>query len=113
MRLPRPLWDRAKRPMSTIGPGWRSLFYARLPQVFHLLPRDRRTSIARTYLGPAGGWFMKERLARVPHTQGCQILDATIRNGGIEMRIHRDGKTECLAGIRTFAVPERDGKCSK
>ena len=67
MRLPRPLWDRARRPLSTIGPGWKSLFYARLPQVFHLLPRDLRTSIARTYLGPAGGWFMKERLSHVPH----------------------------------------------
>jgi len=104
MRLPRPLWDRARRPLSTIGPGWKSLFYARLPQVFHLLPRDLRTSIARTYLGPAGGWFMKERLSHVPHLRDCRILDATIRKDGIEMRIDRDGKTERLAADHVIAA---------
>ena len=104
MRLPRPLWDRARRPLSTIGPGWKSLFYARLPQVFHLLPRDLRTSIARTYLGPAGGWFMKERLSHVPHLRDCRILDAIIRKDGIEMRIDRDGKTERLAADHVIAA---------
>src|SRR5215475_15794062 len=97
MRLPRPLWESAKRPLSTIGPGWKSLFYARLPQAFHLLPRDLRTSIARTYLGPAGGWFMKERLSPVPHIQGCRILHASVRDSGIEVHVQHDGKTERLA----------------
>ena len=105
MRLPRSLWDRARRPLSTIGPGWQSLFYARLPQVFHLLPRDLRTSIARTYLGPAGGWFIEDRLSRVPHLRGCRILDATVRERGIEMRIDRDDKTERLAADHVIAAP--------
>jgi lysine/ornithine N-monooxygenase len=104
MRLPRPLWHRAKRPLSTIGPGWRSLFYASLPQMFHLLPRDLRTSIAGSYLGPAGGWFMKERLSHVPHIHGCRILDATSRKGGIEVHIHRNGKTERLAADHVIAA---------
>jgi cation diffusion facilitator CzcD-associated flavoprotein CzcO len=104
MRLPRPLWNRAKRPLSTIGPGWKALFYARLPQLFHLLPRDLRTSIARTYLGPAGGWFIKERLFRVPHLHGCRILDVTVRERGIEMRIDRDGKTERLVADHMIAA---------
>jgi cation diffusion facilitator CzcD-associated flavoprotein CzcO len=104
MRLPRPLRDRAKYPLSTIGPGWTSLFYARLPQVFHLLPRDLRTSIARTSHGPAGGWFMKERLSHVPHLRGCRLLDATVRKDGIEMRIDRGGKTECLAADHVIAA---------
>jgi cation diffusion facilitator CzcD-associated flavoprotein CzcO len=104
MRLPRPLWDRAKRPLSTIGPGWKSLFYARLPQAFHLLPRDLRTSIARSYLGPAGGWFMKERLSRVPHIQGCRILHASVRDSGIEVHVQHDGKTERLAADHVIAA---------
>jgi lysine/ornithine N-monooxygenase len=104
MRLPRPLRDRAKYPLSTIGPGWKSLFYARLPQMFHLLPCDLRTSIVRTYLGPAGGWFMKERLSHVAHFRGCRILDTTIRKDGIEMRIHRNGKSEHLAADHVIAA---------
>jgi lysine/ornithine N-monooxygenase len=104
MRLPRPLRDRAKYPLSTIGPGWKSLFYARLPQMFHLLPRDLRTSIARTSHGPAGGWFMKEGLSHVPHFRGCRILDVTVRKDGIEMRIDRGGKTECLAADHVIAA---------
>jgi lysine/ornithine N-monooxygenase len=104
MLLPRPVRERAKRPLSTIGPGWRSWFYANLPQIFYLLPRDRRTSIVRTYLGPAGGWFMKERLSHVSHFRGCRILDATARKEGIEMRIDRDGKTECLAADHVIAA---------
>jgi cation diffusion facilitator CzcD-associated flavoprotein CzcO len=104
MRIPRPLWDSAKRPLSTIGPGWRSLFYARLPQLFHRLPRELRTSITGSYLGPAGGWFMKERLSRVPHLQGCRILGTTIREGAIELNIHRDGKSERLAADHVIAA---------
>jgi lysine/ornithine N-monooxygenase len=104
MLLPRPLRERAKRPLSTIGPGWRLWFYANLPQIFYLLPRDRRTSIVRTYLGPAGGWFMKERFCHVPHLRGCRILDTTIRKDGIEMRIDRDGKTECLIADHVIAA---------
>jgi hypothetical protein len=98
------LRERARRPLSTIGPGWKSLFYATLPQIFHLLPRDLRTSIVRTYLGPAGGWFMKERLSHVPQLRGCRILDATIRKDGIEMRIHRDGKSEHLTADHVIAA---------
>jgi lysine/ornithine N-monooxygenase len=104
MRLPRPLRDRVKYPLSTIGPGWNSLFYGRLPQLFHLLPRDVRTSIARTSHGPASGWFMKERLSHVPHSRGCRILDTTVRKDRIEMRIDRGGKTDCLAADHVIAA---------
>ena len=104
MRLPRPLPERARRPLSTIGPGWKSLFYERLPQVFRLLPSDLRTSIARTYPGPAGGWFMKERLSQVPQLRDCRILDVTVRKDQIEMRVDRGGKTERLAADHVIAA---------
>jgi lysine/ornithine N-monooxygenase len=104
MRLPRPLSERAKRPLSTIGPGWRSLFYANLPQMFHSLPQDLRTSIVGSYLGPAGGWFMKERVLPVPHIHGCRILGATKRRDGLEVQIYRNGRTESLAANHVIAA---------
>ncbi|MCL2430686.1 MAG: NAD(P)-binding domain-containing protein [Alphaproteobacteria bacterium] len=75
-RLPRPLKDRIRNPMSGIGPSWRSLFYTKAPFAFYHLPEARRLRIVRTHLGPAGGWFMADRIARVPTILGCSVRTA-------------------------------------
>ena len=62
MRLPRPLSDQLRNPASKIGPGWRSLIFTKLPQLFRHLPEATRLRIVRTHLGPAPGWFMRDRV---------------------------------------------------
>jgi len=47
---------------------------------------------------------MKERLSHVAHFRGCRILHTTVRKDGIEMRIHRDGKSEHLAADHMIAA---------
>ena len=81
MRLPRPLSDRIRWPMSGIGPSWRSLFYAEAPNLFHALPENIRLPRAKRYLGPAGGYFMRERFNKVPQLSGYQTRRVEIVNG--------------------------------
>lgn len=50
-----------RAPISGIGPSWRSRLYCDFPHLFRFLPAEMRLHIVKTHLGPAGGWFMKER----------------------------------------------------
>src|SRR5579864_2808488 len=54
--LERPWIERLRDPATGIGPGWRSLFYCKTPQLFRLLPDERRLRIVNASHGPAGGW---------------------------------------------------------
>lgn len=62
MRLPRPLGDRLREPLTGIGPSWRSFFYVNAPLVFHFMPEIRRLNWVRYHLGPAGCWFMRDKV---------------------------------------------------
>jgi len=101
MRLPRPLKDRLRNPGSKIGPGWRSLFMTKFPQLFRHLPEAKRLRIVRTYLGPAPGYFMRDRvIGRVtvhlqhelvearPHADGVILILSS--NGGEKRELYAD-----------------------
>jgi cation diffusion facilitator CzcD-associated flavoprotein CzcO len=84
MRLPRPLYDQLRDPSTKIGPGWRSVFFTKLPHLFRHLPEATRLRIVRTYLGPAPGYFMRDRiLGRVTVHYGLQVVQAKPNDGGI------------------------------
>jgi len=102
MRLPRPLSDRIRYPMSGIGPAWRSLFYTAAPFAFYHLPEERRLRIVRNYLGPAGGWFMAERIAMVPTLLGCSLQAATAC--GSRIRLDLAGADGSMRSIETGHV---------
>ena len=55
-------WNRLRNPASTIGPGWRSYAAVKLPFLFRLLPEKLRLRIVKRHLGPAPGWFMRQRI---------------------------------------------------
>jgi hypothetical protein len=82
---PRSWWQRIRHPQSGIGPGLRSRFLANAPTAFHYLPQSFRLKTVRTYLGPAGGWFAKDKvMGRVPLLLGytperAEIVDGTER----------------------------------
>lgn len=59
---PRPLLQRFLAPRSGLGLGWRSRLCTDAPLVFHALPESLRLRVVRRHLGPAPGWFMKERI---------------------------------------------------
>jgi len=78
----RGLRERAKYPRSTIGPGWNSVFYTKLPQVFHALPEARRLAITRGHLGPAPCWFVRDTVEKnVTVHASAQITAISVKGG--------------------------------
>ncbi len=88
---PRSLWHRVRYPMSGIGGGWRSCFFTTAPMMFRHLPQQTRLQTVNTYLGPAGGWFIKDRIeGHVPVLLACTPAYAEVRSGSIYMRCNGD-----------------------
>lgn len=88
-RWPRPLMQRLRHPMSGVGIGWGNKLTADvLPYVYPYLPVEvRRRHLART-LGPAAGWFMRDRLAAVPTLLGQRLRGAAPEDSGIKLEIY-------------------------
>jgi thioredoxin reductase len=76
LELPRTLAQTIRRPISPVGPGWKSRFFTDLPFIFHGLPKPVQSRLVKGFLGPAGGWFLRGRFDRVPLLAGYQIKGA-------------------------------------
>ena len=59
------LIGRIQRPASGIGRGWRSLFCAEAPLLFHRLPQSLKRRAIDSHMHPAAGWFMREKVEGV------------------------------------------------
>ena len=121
MRLPRPLYDQLRSPSSKIGPGWRSVFFTKLPHLFRRLPEATRLRIVRTYLGSGArvfharpGYWQGHRSLRASGAaskaqRGRRSLDARWR-GWRETRVpgrSRDLRDGLQVGISPSAIPRR------
>jgi pyridine nucleotide-disulfide oxidoreductase len=85
---PRSLWERVRHPQSGIGPGLKSRFFANSPLGFHYLPEKVRLKFVRTHLGPAGGWFAKDKiLGRIPLVLGYSVQRAETKGGKILLQL--------------------------
>ena len=73
-----------RNPDTGIGPGWRSFFCTNAPLLFHRLPRKMRFDITRRHLGPAPGWFTRDKVVgKIPaylgqHLKGAKMVDGRI-----------------------------------
>lgn len=87
-REPRPLWQRILAPRSGLGLGWRSRLCTDAPLLFHAMPESFRLRVVRRHLGPAPGWFMKERVVgRFPIHLGCAIKGTEPRGAGAALQV--------------------------
>lgn len=85
---PRSLWQRLSQPQSTLGPSMRSFLYSKAPMLFRHLPRHTRLRIAANYLGPAGGWFMRDQiLGKVPLMLGLAPQGARVQEGRVHLTL--------------------------
>lgn len=75
-RPDRTLLRKIRVPVTGIGPGWSNLLCISVPGLFRYLPASLRAHVVKVHLGPSGGWFMKERAARVPVTFGRTVEQA-------------------------------------
>lgn len=81
-------YQRFRRPRSRLGEGLKTWVWDRAPQVFHCLPRATRMSVVKTTLGPAGAWWLKERVvgkARVLLSH--RICAAAARGGRVVLSV--------------------------
>ncbi|HEV2561690.1 MAG TPA: NAD(P)-binding domain-containing protein [Rhizomicrobium sp.] len=77
-----------KSPSTGIGPGWRSFFCVNTPLLFHRLPESLRLRATRNHLGPAPGWFMRERVeGRIPMLLGHDVLSASTKGESVELNL--------------------------
>lgn len=85
---PRSLASRLREPRSGLGLGWRSWLCTYAPLVFHRAPADLRTRIVANHLGPAPGWFMKDRvIGRFPLLAGSTVSALNLADGKVHLEI--------------------------
>jgi FAD-dependent urate hydroxylase len=90
-QTPRPLARQLRHPRTGLGDGWRLLFYANSPGTFHRLPTRMRVRAVRTALGPAGAWWLKERvLGQLPVLTGHTVAGAEADGNRLRLRVQRD-----------------------
>ncbi|MGH3946579.1 MAG: NAD(P)-binding domain-containing protein [Pseudonocardiaceae bacterium] len=53
---------RLREPEAPLGSGWTTWFYSTQPNLFRRLPAARRVQAARTALGPAGAYWLRQRV---------------------------------------------------
>ena len=58
----RPLYARLREPEAGLGSGWGTWFYSRHPELFRHLPEGTRVGRALTALGPAGAFWLPQRV---------------------------------------------------
>jgi hypothetical protein len=92
----RAIWQRLRYPVSGIGFGLRSRFYTDAPLLFHYLPESIRLKIVRTYLGPAGGHFVRDRImGSVSLVLGHAPEQARILGDQVLLRLRRTDNSVC------------------
>jgi thioredoxin reductase len=102
----RPLAARLRAPNTGIGPGWPSVLYTKAPLVFHRLPRESRMRIVSTSHGPAGGWYMQDRiLDHVPYLAGFSPQACEISGSKIHLRLAgNDGSERVISADHVIAA---------
>jgi len=91
----RPLTRRLRVPIAGLGPGWEAWFYSMLPQAFTYLPAATRIRLVREKFGPAGAWWLRERVeGQVQLLTGRTLRRAAAANGGIRLTFTADGRDE-------------------
>lgn len=82
-------------PPTGIGPGWKSVFFTKTPQLFRHLPEQLRLDVVKRYLGPAPGWFMRETVeGRIPMLLGHVLKGARQSVGKVELQLQNDQGVE-------------------
>jgi thioredoxin reductase len=94
---PRPLLERITNPRSGLGLGWRSRLCTDAPLLFHKMPADLRVRIVRRHLGPAPGWFVKEKVVgRFPMHLGVELKEVSVKDSQLHLKFGQNGDTKEL-----------------
>jgi len=104
---PNPTWkQRLRNPPSGLGGGWRPKLSQDLPDVFRLLPAERRLLIVRTLLGPASGWWLREKVeGGVQLVPKSRVLSADVEGDEAVLHVENvDGEKSELRADHVIAA---------
>ncbi len=80
---------RIRRPVNKLCEGWHCAFWNN-PFAFRRLPADMRKVKATSVLGPAGAWWLKDRVVgHVDLILGHRILGAAPNGSGVRLELSR------------------------
>ena len=91
LNRPPSLGQRLRAPRTGLGPSWKSWFFSNFATVFHRLPEENRLKWVQSHLGPAGCWFMAERIGRVPQLLGYTPVSAQVAGNRVRLELTTDG----------------------
>lgn len=86
-KLPRPLMDRIRAPMTGLGPGWRSFFCVKGALLFHKMPQAFRLKVVSRHLGPAPAWFTKQAIGGVELNVASTLEDVQIQQDRVRLLV--------------------------
>ncbi|MDX3668954.1 NAD(P)-binding domain-containing protein [Streptomyces europaeiscabiei] len=101
--LERSLWQSARSPHSGLGCGWRNWFYAERPGWYRRLPEARRVRVADEALGPAGAWWVRDRVEPAVEVRLGQEVAVAYETGGA-VRLETVGRGGELTSLDTEHV---------
>jgi cation diffusion facilitator CzcD-associated flavoprotein CzcO/predicted ATP-grasp superfamily ATP-dependent carboligase len=100
----RPMRDKWRYPESGLGEGRSQWVYANYPLAFHFAPESQRMKRAYTALGPAGAWWLRERIeGHVEQLLERSVLRASERDGGVALELQGPAGTEELRVAQVVA----------
>jgi hypothetical protein len=99
-------YQRLRHPRTNLGDGLQLWFYANAPGLFRHLPKSVRIDRANHALGPAGGWWLKERvLGRFPISHSVVFRGAEMRHDRALLHVADDtGKLRELIADHVIAA---------
>ncbi len=102
---PRPLLEQIQSPRSSIGVGWKSKLCTDLPQLFYKLPQSMRLRAVERHLGPAPGWFVRDKVVgHVPLHLKTAIQQIRVENGQVRILFtNGDGSEKTLTADHLIA----------
>jgi thioredoxin reductase len=102
----RTLYQRLRRPRTNLGDGLQLWLYSNAPWLFHRLPQRIRLERAKTVLGPAGAWWLKERVVgRLPILFSHSVGSCEARGGRAVLHVSdHDGRSRELATDHVIAA---------
>jgi cation diffusion facilitator CzcD-associated flavoprotein CzcO len=98
--------DRIKKPYSGLGPGWKDIAIAELPQVYRAMfpPHKRHRHVGESF-GPSGAWWLRSRVEnRIPTVFGSTLVDARMSGDKVALTVRQDGDEQELRADRVIAA---------
>ena len=102
----RTLRAQLRAPRTPMGASWRLAAYLQVPDAFRLLRKPWRADIVRTRFGPAGSYWLRERiLGKVPLTCAMQLRAAEALPGGrVRLTLDCDGRERVVETDHVIAA---------